>query len=194
MSISTNYSVYMHTTPSNKQYIGITKQKPIERWKNGLGYITQKLFYRAIKKYGWNNIKHEVLFKNLTKEQAIEKEIELIKMYKTNNLKFGYNLTNGGEGYGGMHLSKETKEKISKATKGRIPPNKGKKMSEEQHKRLMETRKTKKVRCLNTNEVFNSLIEASNKFGFDRRYISNVCRGVNKTTHGYQFEFYKEVV
>ena len=30
-----NYIVYKHTSPSNKVYIGITKQKPYKRWKYG---------------------------------------------------------------------------------------------------------------------------------------------------------------
>ena len=34
-----NYSVYVHISPSNKYYIGITKFKPSQRWgKNGCGY------------------------------------------------------------------------------------------------------------------------------------------------------------
>lgn len=45
------YSVYMHTTPNNKKYIGITKQKPVKRWQNGGGYKNQPLMWKAIKKY-----------------------------------------------------------------------------------------------------------------------------------------------
>lgn len=29
------YTVYKHTTPSGKVYIGITGQKPERRWQNG---------------------------------------------------------------------------------------------------------------------------------------------------------------
>lgn len=33
------YTVYKHTNIINKKvYIGITKQNPIERWRNGEGY------------------------------------------------------------------------------------------------------------------------------------------------------------
>ena len=51
-----NYCVYKHTTPNNKVYIGITCKDPNSRWRNGEGYATQKYFYKAIKKYGWDNI------------------------------------------------------------------------------------------------------------------------------------------
>ena len=65
-----NYSVYKHTCPSGKVYIGITMQKPEIRWNKGLGYKKQDYFYKAILKYGWDNIKHEVLYKDLSKAEA----------------------------------------------------------------------------------------------------------------------------
>ena len=58
-----NWTVYMHITPNNKKYIGITSQIPNKRWRNGKGY-KKCLFLNAIKKYGWGNIKHEILFDN----------------------------------------------------------------------------------------------------------------------------------
>ena len=54
------YVVYKHTTPSGKVYIGITGLKPERRWRNGNGYKDNEHFYRAILKYGWDNIKHEI--------------------------------------------------------------------------------------------------------------------------------------
>lgn len=128
------WTVYKHTSPSGKVYIGITSQSVEERWRKGNGYKTQ-VFYKAIEKYGWNNIKHEILYKNLTKEEAEEKEIYLISFYKSNDKKFGYNVENGGNSVG--KLSEETKIKISKSLKGK--PNN---ISEEGRKRIGEaTRK-----------------------------------------------------
>ena len=47
-----NYTVYKHTSPSGKIYIGMTCQKPKDRWgKDGNGYKGQP-FYNAIQKYG----------------------------------------------------------------------------------------------------------------------------------------------
>ena len=72
-----NYIVYMHVFPNNKKYIGITSKKPKQRWESGTGYRTQSLMYRAIQKYEWDNIEHKILYINLTKEEAEQKEIEL---------------------------------------------------------------------------------------------------------------------
>ena len=64
------YIVYMHIAPNNKKYIGITKEKnPKERWRKGKGYWTNEHFTSAINKYGWDNIQHIILYKELTKEQ-----------------------------------------------------------------------------------------------------------------------------
>ena len=113
------YSVYKHTLPNMKVYIGITSQKVQYRWNNGYGYKRQPYFMQAIKKYGWDNIKHEILFENLTKEEAEQKEIEMIAFYKSNQKKYGYNIANGGNVVG--TISEDTKQKISEALKGKTP-------------------------------------------------------------------------
>lgn len=90
------YKVYMHTFPNNKKYIGITKQNIKKRWSNGCHYKNQMVF-KAIEKYGWKNIKHEILFDNLSKEEACNLEQKLIKKYKSNQKEYGYNHSIGGE-------------------------------------------------------------------------------------------------
>ena len=106
-----NYTVYMHKSPSNKVYIGITQQKPEQRWGNGRYYRENAHFNNAITKYGWENFSHEILFEGLNKEEAEQKEIELIKQYKAQDSNYGYNIANGGSSVG-MHSDK-TKKKIS---------------------------------------------------------------------------------
>ena len=110
------YSVYKHETPCGKVYIGITKQKPVKRWLHGKGYQKQDYFYNAIQKYGWDNIKHEILFTGLTKEEASQKEIELIEKYKSNQREFGYNIRDGG--CNATH-SAESREKLRQANLGK---------------------------------------------------------------------------
>lgn len=117
-----NYIVYKHTCPNGKVYIGISGQTPIKRFRNGRGYHHNSHFTNAIAKYGWSNIKHEVLYDNLTKEEAEQKEVELIAYYKSNQRKLGYNLSVGGEsGRLGAKHSEETKQRLRELNKGNKP-------------------------------------------------------------------------
>lgn len=152
-----NYTVYMHICPNSKKYIGITKLNPKDRWKNGKSYKNCILFNRAIEKYKWKNIEHKILYTNLTKEEAEQKEIELIAYYKSNQKEYGYNIENGGHV---NCVSEETKKKISEATRkamqkleikekmsiaqhNRISPLKGRKLSDEHKKKISLARKGK---------------------------------------------------
>lgn len=114
------YCVYKHTCPNGKIYIGITCKNVFARWANGKGYTHNAYFYNAILKYGWDNIKHEILCEGLSKEEAEAKEIELIAYYKSNWHDYGYNLDSGGN-VNKSH-SEETKRKISESHKGKRMP------------------------------------------------------------------------
>lgn len=168
-----NYCVYKHTSPSGKVYIGITCQEPKKRWKNGCAYKSNQHFTNAIEKYGWGNFTHEILFTNLTKEEACQKEIELIAFYKSNQSEFGYNRSSGGEsGRNGCYwsiedrkrlseihknISDETREKMSKSHKGQIPWNKGVPQTKEQKQKNSEVHKGKKHTEESKKKLSNSL-------------------------------------
>ena len=90
------FVVYKHTNKINgKVYIGITCQDPPEkRWGNtGWGYKTQLVFDRAISKYGWDNFSHDILYKGLSNQDALDIEKELIAYYKSINK--SYNMSEG---------------------------------------------------------------------------------------------------
>lgn len=111
------YTVYMHISPNKKIYIGITKQSPKNRFQNGLGYRKSPYFWKAINKYGWEKFEHKILFENLSKKDAEQKEIELIAEYKSNDRQYGYNIANGGNCK--ETISEETREKIRKSRIGK---------------------------------------------------------------------------
>lgn len=135
------YTVYMHRNKINgKVYIGITSQKPSVRWNNGLGY-KGTYFANAINKYGWENFEHIILFSNLPKEDACQKEIELTKVYQSTNDNFGYNIATGGEINCGYHLSDETKNKLSEINKGEKHPQYRKPRSAETKRKISKARK-----------------------------------------------------
>ena len=142
--MSDRYIVYKHTSPSNKSYIGITSQKSERRWrKNGYGYKYHTYFWNAIQKYGWDNFKHEILFEGLTKEEAEQKEIELIAYYNSNDENYGYNLSIGGEsGSKGYKYTEEQRKRMSENRKGEKNGMYGKHHTEEtkQKERLSHMR------------------------------------------------------
>lgn len=137
------YTVYKHTTPSGKVYIGITRQKPEHRWDNGKGYKGNKYFYRAIQKYGWDNIKHDIICQApMSAAQAGAVEKSFIALYDSTNPDKGYNNSIGGEcGFSGMNHSIEARRKISEANKGQIPWIKGKHLSDEARQKISEANK-----------------------------------------------------
>lgn len=141
-----NWIVYLHIVPKkisnyehDKYYVGITSQKKAEyRWKNGVGYKKNLYFYNAIQKYGWDNIEHEIVAENLTKEEAVNFEISLIKCLRSNNRMYGYNLTSGGDGSSGYVFSEEQLHKMSVSKRGKNNPFYGKKHLDKTKKIMSE--------------------------------------------------------
>lgn len=120
------YIVYKHTCLDNgKVYIGMTGTPFLIRTgNNGEGYLHKKKngdwvqpqMARAILKHGWDNFSHEILFENLSKEEADAKEKELIELYDSRNPQKGYNTRTGGSN---GSLSEEAKEKLRETMRGR---------------------------------------------------------------------------
>ena len=197
----------MHKCPNGKVYIGITSRRPKARWVCGNGYIKNEHFYRAIQKYGWENIEHIIVEQNLPKKDAAELEIKLIKEYKSNDYKFGYNMSSGGEfGGSGVIVSQETRAKLSQKRKGRKLPEyvknkiseslKGHYISEETKKKISQSLKVKNmngnekpVYCFETDKTYRSLSDAGKELNIKPCYISSVCKGKNKTVKGLHFKF-----
>lgn len=77
------YTVYIHTSPEGKHYIGQTDKPLKERWKNGEGYRNNKEFDSDIKRLGWENFAHEILEDNIAnKDDALMAERKWILYYK----------------------------------------------------------------------------------------------------------------
>jgi len=88
-----SYCVYEHIFPNGKKYIGISCDVE-KRWRNGKGYETQPKIARAINKYGWENVTHNIIIDGISKEQAETLERYLIAELKT--IDQGYNTSTGG--------------------------------------------------------------------------------------------------
>ena len=194
------HKVYKHTFPNGKVYIGITSVNPLRRWENGFGYRKQPVMFRAICKYGWENIKHEILFTDLTKKEAEQKEIELIAYYKSNQREYGYNRDCGGncpteemkqhlrEVNLGKHHSEESKRKMSESRKGRKAWNKGRHMPPDSGRKAGEKQSIPTYQYTKDGILiasYKSVREAARKTGFQSGSIGRCCKGINKSVGGY---------
>lgn len=210
------WSVYLHENRENgKKYIGITSQKPERRWANGEGYAHNPHFYRAIKKQGWDAFRHEILYTGLTQEEAERLEVELIEKYQTQDGTKGYNFASGG---GAPTYSDETRAKMSVSAKKRgvsasvraaakaywtgrhqteetkaklRAANIGRSYSPDTIARMKNSATKRRVQCVETGEIFRSLLDAQKRTGIDRTVISRCCAGKphSKTAGGYHWRF-----
>lgn len=208
-----NYKVYIHKFPNGKAYVGITRQEPKVRWGGGNGYVRNEYMHRAIKKYGWENIEHIILFDGLSEEDACEIEKSLIKKYRTNEKEFGYNIESGGQC---SNLAESTKQKLREAhigksaseeTREKMRASRNRFISEnpEEYKKIMENMmlavekaaelKRKPVIQYDLDgkflAVWNSTREAERVLGIHHSHIAECCNKLPKhnTAGGYRWEY-----
>lgn len=113
------YTVYKHTGPTGKVYIGVTCLPLAKRWGlAGQGYKRNPRFWADILRLGWDAFTHEILAEGLTKQEADRQEVALIAQYDSTNPTKGYNLDNGGDT--GRKHSDETRRKIGEANRARV--------------------------------------------------------------------------
>ena len=184
-----NFIVYVHTSPSNKKYIGITSQDIQKRWRNGQGYSKNDYFTKAIKKYGWENFKHEIVADGLNKIEAEKIERALILRYKANDKRYGYNLKSGGDSNGKHSEVSKHLMSINRKGKGTQPK------SEATKQRMRENHAggnaPKQVLCVETGEIYKSINDAARAVNINKKVISNCCRGIihYNTAGGYHWQF-----
>lgn len=194
------YYLYKHTNKKNmKAYIGITVQKPEIRWgSNGINYRNNRYFWNAIKKYGWDNFSHEVLFESINKKEIEALEEKLISDLKTSNRKHGYNIALGGRlnrhsretkeflskiGTGRI-LTEEHKKNISNSLKGKMPKNRKNNKNPKSEEVIAVEIETKRILS------FSSFKDAANSLNVPASSVSQCARGLRNKSHGFLF-FYK---
>jgi hypothetical protein len=180
------------------RHIRLDKNEP---FYIGIGSDSDGKYKRAKSKDGrnnhWHNIiactdyKVQILFDDLTWEDAIKKEIELVALYGRRDLGLGtlVNLTNGGDGSVGCKPNEDTKQKISDKNKGKKASEEtrkkmsesqtGKTLSEDTRKKMSESRKGKKSHRKNgtiSDISKKKMSESTKKWHLDNRerYIESV--------------------
>lgn len=211
ITVSKRYVVYRHIFPNGKSYIGITSQYPLwHRWRGGHGYNKQPKMWRAILKYGWENVQHEVLAESLTLAEANRVEREMVARF--DSIENGYNISSGGGGTFGIPCSDETKVKIGQANRGKPcgDPfrlsrytkehgawNKGKHLVGEHYRKVAEERKrrcNKRIACYDPSthelvKIYDSCTIAAADVGVSKENISRCAHGGRKTSGGYEWRY-----
>lgn len=105
-------------------------------------YGSGTVILRAIKKYGKENFKVELLCWAETVEALNEIEVTFIKSYNTTNRKIGYNVSKGGNSFmKGVPFSEEHRKHLSESHKGKPSLKKNIPLTEEQKQKISESRK-----------------------------------------------------
>ena len=154
--------IYRCLLPNGKSYIGQTHREFKERInehirkskiKTEIGYDYP--FYRAIRKYGVDNLKWSIIDYANTSDELNEKEKYWISYYDTYILnKKGYNQTIGGEGQNGLIHSKESINKIRLSELGENNTNA--KLTKEQVLKIVDLSKQNKYSQVELSKMFNT--------------------------------------
>ena len=152
-----NFYVYEHWRPDRDEcfYVGKGRGKRANAMYGRNRY--HKFIQDKLSKMGLC-VEVRIYKGQLTEEESFKIEVERIAFWKSYGIDL-VNLTDGGEGQFGRRLSEDakkrigesskarnagikhsdaTKRKMSEAAKGRVPHNKGKKLSPEQIERLRQ--------------------------------------------------------
>lgn len=207
-----DYVVYIHTLKSDgRVYVGQTCNLK-NRWcGNGSRYESCSYFGNAIKKYGWDAFDHEVVLDGLSKDEADVYEDLLIDQYRSGEKGFGFNLRGGGSrgrltpesiektrrANTGRKMSEEAKRRMSETRTGRSLSEEHKKNIAAGHRKSDSARKhleemteacKKRIRCVETGQVFDSVNDAAAHIGVVKSNISACLHGYQHTSGGYHWE------
>lgn len=207
------YYIYKITnTVNGKTYVGQKSYK--DSFENDNYWGSGKLIKLAIKKYGIENFKKEILYSRILNRKTAD-SIEIYAI--SNERKLGhseYNISNGGTGWSGgvplrvkAQISKTLKEhgvpetsidNLRALAKARIGTHRseetklkirqslqGKKFSNTRKDNISKGKSTGKVICLETGKVYNSA-GATKISG-----VMKVIRGERNTAGGYHWAWYK---
>lgn len=202
-----SWIIYKHTNKINgKCYIGQTRQDPKDRWKRGRLYMSKKrnLFGQAIKKYGWDNYTHEIIHKDIeSQEDANRWEQYYIAHYKSwigfGDKCNGYNTTfyakgrkikciETGEIFNSVSEAARkigvSQGQMSKVCQGKLRIARGYHfcyLEDVDTFKPLPNKQKKRVICLNTLIIYESVRVAAKYIGSSHANISKVCTGKQET-------------
>ena len=184
------YKVYKWQNLVNHMYyVGVTKQASLKArmGKDGQGYRGSPRFYNAIKKYGIQNFRGQILAQVQTIDEAAQLEKHYIKMLDSLNPQKGYNLHQGGfpemvfkDGDRRHRISQTLKKQRSSPEYRQIMRQRAYSFWRDPVKRALVIQKRKgkltgrpaiPVYCLQTQQLYRSAADASRNLNFNRGAI-----------------------
>lgn len=179
-----DWYIYITTNLINgKQYIGQHKGSPDDSYL-GSGVILRK----AIKTYGKENFSKNILCYCTTQEEADEKEKYYIKLYNAVENPNFYNLIEGGQnGNGWKACHRWMKEHPEEVRKNLVKLNAARDKWREEHPEECQAQidrwrksgpiaNSKKIHCITTNKIFNSISEAARYYNIPQSNISKCLK------------------
>lgn len=208
------YTLYCLTFPNNKKYIGITLK--FNRRMSQHKYVADKgkkfKLHNAIKKYGWENVKKEIIIFNLSKIDSMTLEKQLIA--DMNLIKNGYNTTPGGEIISENNrlrmIERMSNIEYRKKCVNSLKSNEIKRIeklrsyeirtlnSNSQKQRYLAGKcslpdNSKPILCIENNKIYKSSADAAKDMKLNARNIRRVANGERAHHKGYTFKFINEV-
>lgn len=177
------FYVYQHKIPSTGEIFYIGKGKG------------NRAFSKVRNKY-WHKIagKHEYVVElvkeNMTEVEAFKLEEDLIKSHNPRA-----NICLGGGGVSGYKHGPEQLEKLSKNARGRNNAFYGKSHTRESKEKIGKANKgritnpKKPIECITTGEVFESVTEACNKYDITTGWLCAVLKGRLRHARGLKFRY-----
>jgi group I intron endonuclease len=176
---------------------------------------------RAFEQYGIENFEYSILEEfppaEGTRDLLYDREIYYIAQYHATNPKYGYNIMEGGRGRplapetiaklkairGPLHhgwkrvVGDEERRQMSERMKGPKNPMYGRSPAKEMNERYSRERQgsnnpaARKVKCIETGKVYDTIKQAADDTGIGRDPISYVChkRKGHSQAGGFHWEF-----
>lgn len=201
--ISMKGYIYKLISPSEKCYIGqtVNPKRRFSEYRTFHHCQNQRKLFNALKKYGWENFKEEIL--EVIEEESLlslkdslnSREVYYIKLY--DSISCGYNICEGGNQYRlGVKETEEqkqrkrnswTKEKRKRQSerfKGKNNPRYGV-STKVYSKKINQYDKTGKY-----IKTWEGAIYVEKTLGFKASNIGKVCLGKCLTAYGFIWKFY----
>lgn len=159
---------------NQKRYIGQTIRSLCERRANHYSHNPEIYFHKALKKYKPEDWEWSEIDTASSKEELDKKERYWIDYYGTLNPSKGYNILEGGSG------NKPSQEQI------RYARNQFVQQYSNNNKPLKQI---KNIKCVETQQIFKTAIEASKKMNIHHGHITEAANGKLHTAGGYHWEW-----